>query len=65
MPRYRTTRDIVIPAGTILAEPPTQSSRWGSDHEAVVGLGRDHSGYFSVDVADAAESGFIEPVEGE
>ena len=57
---YRTTRDILIPAGTVLFEPPVASSRWGKNHEAVVGLGRDHTAYLSLDVEDCLSSGFIE-----
>lgn len=57
---YRTTRDIVIPAGTAIEAPPTRSSRWGTDHEGVVGLGPDHAGYFSMNIAEGVASGAVE-----
>jgi len=63
MSDYYTTRDIVIPAGTAIGSPPSKSSRWGHDYEAVVGVGRDHSGYFSMDLDEAIESGLIQPKE--
>lgn len=56
---YITTRDIVIPAGTVLMEPPTHSSRWRSDYDAPVGLGKDHTGYFSVDPKEGLASGWL------
>ena len=59
---YRTTKDIVIPAGTELFTPPTASTRWRKDYDAPVELGRDHTGYFSVDVGEGMASGFVEEV---
>lgn len=53
-----TARDIVIPAGSKLHSPPIASTRWGRDHEVIVGLGRDYTGYLSMDLEDAVESGF-------
>lgn len=60
--RYRTTRDLVIPAGTELGSPPVASTRWGKDYEAVIGIDRDHSGYFSMDLKEGLGAGFIERV---
>lgn len=60
MTSYRTTRDIIIPEGTILRPPPMRSTRWHKDHDAPVALGPDNTGYFSVDVEDALDSGWIE-----
>ena len=60
MALYRTTKDIIIPAGTVLSPPPMTSTRWGRNHEAVIALGSDHAGYLSVDAKDAVASGFIE-----
>lgn len=60
MTEYKTTRDIVIPAGTALIAPPTRSTRWGRDYEAVIGLGVDHCGYFSVNIAQGIEAGWVE-----
>lgn len=59
---YRTTRDIVIPAGTVIMQPPGRSTRWGKDHEGVVALDRDHSCYLSMDVDEAIEARAIEEV---
>lgn len=60
---YRTTRDIVIPAGTELLAPPIASSRWRKDHEAVLALGPDHCGYFSVDPEEGLASGWLEATD--
>lgn len=60
MAEYVLTSDVVIPAGTVLASPPTASTRWGSDFEAVVGLGCDHTSYWSVTLADALAIGLVE-----
>lgn len=59
---YATTRDVVIPAGTLIQAPPTKSSRWGSDWEGAVGLDKDHTGYFSLNLKDAADIGLIAEV---
>ena len=65
MPRskdYRTTRDVVIPAGTLIMAPPTKSSRWGSDWESTVELDRNHTGYFSLNLEEAVSIGLVEEV---
>lgn len=58
---FVTTQDIVIPAGTELAAPPSHSSRWAENHEAVVGHGRDHVSYWTVDIEDALKLGLVKP----
>lgn len=58
-PSYLTTRDLVIPAGTILFPPPTSSSRWRSDYEAPVAVDRDTTAFISMDVAEGIESGLL------
>ena len=60
MTEYHTTKDIIIPAGTVLSPPPTDSTRWRSDYDAPVALGKDHCGYFSVDIAEGIDAGWIE-----
>lgn len=60
MKTYKTTRDLVIPAGTEVGSPPIDSTRWGVDYEAVVAVDADHTAYFTLDVADALEAGFVE-----
>jgi hypothetical protein len=60
MIEFHTTKDIIIPAGTVLCPPPRHSTRWANDYDAPVALGKDHCGYFSVDIAEAIEAGFIE-----
>lgn len=62
--RYRTKKDIVIPAGTEIGAPPTASTRWGSDWEATVGLHTDLAGYLSVDIEEAVDLGIVERVNG-
>lgn len=59
---YRTTADIVIPAGTILMAPPVASTRWRKDWEAVVGHGPDHCSHWSIDIEQGLEAGVIEKV---
>lgn len=61
MTDYVTTEDITIPAGTVVTAPPVTSSRWGSDHEAVVGHGRDHVSYWTVNLEDALALGLVRP----
>lgn len=63
MTEYYTTKDIIIPAGTVLFPPPTESTRWRNnynDYDAPVALGKDHCGYFSVDIAEGIDAGWIE-----
>lgn len=60
---YLTTRDIVIPAGTEVGRPPTLSTRWGKDHEAIVEIDADHTGYFTLDASDGVESGLLSPLD--
>lgn len=57
---YYTTKDIIIPAGTVLNPPPTDSTRWRNDYDAPIALGKDHCGYFSVDIAEGIDAGWIE-----
>lgn len=58
---YVTTRDIVIPAGTVVSRPPSASTRWGRDYEAVVGHGADHCSRWVIDLSDAIALGLVEP----
>jgi hypothetical protein len=60
MKTYHTAKDIIIPAGTRLHAPPTHSSRWKNDYDAPVALGKDHTGYFSVDIKQGIEAGWVE-----
>jgi hypothetical protein len=60
MKTYRTTKDIIIPAGTELSAPPKHSTRWANDYDAPVALGPNHCGYFSVDIAEGIEAGWID-----
>ena len=57
---YRTTVDIVIPAGTVLLPPPVASTRWRKDYEAVVGHGADHCSHWSIDIEQGLEAGVVE-----
>jgi hypothetical protein len=59
---FRTTRDIVIPAGTEVQSPPVASTRWGKDFEAIVADGKDNCVYLSCDVKEALASGLLEEV---
>lgn len=55
----RTTRDLVVPAGTEVLSPPSASTRWGKDYEVIVGVDDDHTAYLSLDLYDAIEIGFV------
>lgn len=60
--RYRTTKDIVIPAGTVLEQAP--NNRGGSTYvEAIVGHGADFTSHLVVQVhPDAIASGEFEEI---
>lgn len=60
IPTYRLTRDVLIPAGTVVSEPPTASTRWTRDYEALVGIDRDHTAYFTLNLADGIATGLIQ-----
>jgi hypothetical protein len=52
-----TTRDIIIPAGTVLLPSPNERKGY---HEAVLGFGPDFSGYLVVQLhPDALASGYF------
>lgn len=58
---YRTTRDIIIPAGTVLEQAPINRPGYV---EAVVGHGADFTSHLVVQIhADAIASGEFEEVE--
>jgi len=57
--KYYLKQDLVIPAGTEITVPPTASSRWGKDHEAVVHLHKDLAGYLSMDIREATFLGIV------
>lgn len=61
--RYKTTRDIIIPAGTELSAPPTASTRWGRDFEAIIADGKDNSVYLTANISEGLASGLIETEE--
>ena len=58
-PTYRLTRDFVIPAGTEIVPPPTESSRWRENYEGAVAIDRDHTAYLTLDLADAIATGLV------
>lgn len=62
-PNYRTTRDIVIPAGTILMTAANE--RGGNQNrEAFVEMGPDFTGIFLVQAhPDTLASGFVEEIK--
>lgn len=62
MVTYRTTADIVIPAGTELLPPPSHSTRWRQDYDALIGHGRDHCSHWSINIEDGLACGVIEQV---
>jgi hypothetical protein len=66
--KYRTTQDIVIPAGTVLQDAPWRTIRGGprpgpSGHvDAIMGHGKDVSSVWTIPIDDALAEGVIEPV---
>lgn len=60
MKTYHTIKDIIIPAGTRLHAPPKHSSAWAHNYDAPIALGKDYSGYFSVDIKEGIEAGWVE-----
>lgn len=74
---YRTTKEIVIPAGTLLNTAPVRTDRSDKDGnpaistgkpahfvEATIGLGRDATSTWTMHIGDAIDCGMIEPSNG-
>lgn len=64
-PTYRLTRDFVIPAGTEVGAPPTKSSRWGKDFEALAAIDNDHTAILTLNLQDGLHTGLVEEVSAE
>lgn len=52
-----TTRDIVIPAGTVFEPLPRAHATATEEREALVGIGRDVTGRLHIQLADVEDSG--------
>ncbi|AGC36209.1 hypothetical protein B7L88_gp079 [Rhizobium phage RHEph10] len=62
-PVYRTTKDIVIPAGTEVGLGPV-TSRYLTDHgEVIIGFDKDTTGSLRFDLEEALQLGLIEKAE--
>lgn len=61
-PTYRLTRDFIIPAGTEVGSPPTKSSRWGKDFEAIAAIDNDHTAFLTLNLDDGLYTGLVEKV---
>lgn len=59
IPRYVTTRDIVIPAGTELDPAPTKTERFTPHVEAILGVTKDTTAYWTMDLSDAIDAGLV------
>jgi hypothetical protein len=59
---YRTTQDIVIPAGTEIIEGPTMSRYFTPHGEAVLGHGPDMTSHWRMDLEEALEAGLVERI---
>lgn len=56
---YRTTRDIVIPAGTLVSPAPKQSTRFTAHGEVLVALDKDGTASLAFDIDDAVRAGLL------
>ena len=45
--------DFVIPAGTVFKDAPIKTQRNGSHMEAIIGLSKDSTAFFTLDLEDA------------
>jgi hypothetical protein len=60
---YRTTRDIVIPAGTEVGIGPVVS-RYLTEHgEVIIGFDKDTTGSLRFDMEEAVQLGLVEAVD--
>ncbi len=59
---HRTTKDIVIPAGTIVAPGPKRSDYYTPHGEIIVGFDKDTVGSLRFDLEEALALGLIEPL---
>lgn len=48
--KVRVERDIVIPAGLVMDDAPRITKRYGPWCEALIGLDRDHTARFTLDL---------------
>lgn len=62
-PRYRTTRDIVIPAGTEVGPAPKRIRRGVPFSSILIGFDKDTTGDLSFVTDEAIKLGLIEVVE--
>jgi len=57
---YRTTRDIVIPAGTEVGLGPAKSEYFTPHGEIIVGFDKDAAGALRFDLDEAIDLGLVE-----
>jgi hypothetical protein len=62
MASYRTTRDIVIPAGTKVGIAPDQARRFTPHASVLVGVTKDTTAEWVMDLDEAIEAGLVEAV---
>ncbi|OCP21914.1 MULTISPECIES: hypothetical protein [unclassified Ensifer] len=60
---YRTTREIVIPAGTEVGPGPRRSEYHTPHGDIVIGFDKDTTGSLRFDLEEAITLGLIEPVK--
>lgn len=62
--KYRTAKDIVIPAGTEVAGEPPHGSNFFTDRASVlIAVTKDVTAEWSMDLEEAIETGLVEGVE--
>jgi hypothetical protein len=59
---YRTTRDIVIPAGTEVGPAPRRTDYISRHSEILIGFDKDTTGNLRFDTEEALQLGLIEEV---
>lgn len=62
--KYRTVRDILIPAGTMVSvEPPGLNRRYMTPHASIlIAETKDHTSEWAMDLGESIELGIVEPV---
>lgn len=61
--RYRTTKDIVISAGTEVDQGPTRTLRFVPFVEAILAVTKDSTATWSMPLDEAIKNGLVEAVE--
>ncbi|TDW20421.1 hypothetical protein EV128_12551 [Rhizobium azibense] len=61
--KYRTTKEIIIPAGTEVGPGPAKSEYFTEHGEIIIGFDKDTTGHLRFDMEEAVQLGLIEVAE--